>query len=308
MANINGKTYALTAFTRMHPLKTFGLRAVFALIRLTLQPLWISGLVAGAVLALLASGLLALLRLAGLPFGPEAAIGAALGIDGIAGWLVGMAIIAGAGAALGVFITVVLKPSWTVLGKVRKVQENLIELSFIHFARWVIVPRNRFPHLDPSQPRERLAYDYLLFESNFNGDWEKYIDAFSEVVPGGMDNIWRWSVRYPQSRPITPFLAYIRNCQYDTDHYYSAYPGAATNDLLGALKLTAEIESLAQATAQATPEEFEAAYDAFLVRVQNCLATTGPPPAPTITRGRGVGHPYTARVADDQRTPHGSAA
>ena len=39
MANVRGKAYALTAFTRMHPAKTYGLRLVFFLIRLSMLPL-----------------------------------------------------------------------------------------------------------------------------------------------------------------------------------------------------------------------------------------------------------------------------
>ncbi len=208
MANVRGKAYALTAFTRMHPAKTYGLRLVFFMIRLSMLP---------------------------IPL-----------------------------------------PKWGLMGKIRQVQIDLTQLSFIHFARWVIIKRGQFPLVDPDQKPEQLSYDYLLFESNFNGDWEKYIDAFSQVVPGGMDNIWRWSVKYPHSRPITPFLNYIRNCQYDTDYYYSAYPGASTNDVRGALLLNEKLDAFARASAKMTPEQFAVAYQIFTVDIQNCLSTTGP--------------------------------
>ena len=56
---------------------------------------------------------------------------------------------------------------------------GLKALSFIHFARWVIVPRHGFPWLGEPQPKNDLRYDYLLFFSNFNGTWNQYIDAFS---------------------------------------------------------------------------------------------------------------------------------
>ena len=38
MANIRGKAFALTAVTRMHPLRTYGLRLVFFLIRVSTLP------------------------------------------------------------------------------------------------------------------------------------------------------------------------------------------------------------------------------------------------------------------------------
>ena len=47
---------------------------------------------------------------------------------------------------------------------------TLARLSFIHFARWTLVKR---------LPEQRLRHPHLFFESNFNGGWEEYIDAFS---------------------------------------------------------------------------------------------------------------------------------
>src|SRR5215218_2155270 len=58
--------------------------------------------------------------------------------------------------------------------------EQLRRLSFIHFARWTVitkVPRNGGQH-----PQERLERALLLFESDFDGDWDEYIAAFSLVV------------------------------------------------------------------------------------------------------------------------------
>lgn len=41
--------------------------------------------------------------------------------------------------------------------------KGLQTLSLIHYARWVIIPRDGFPHLDSSQPKEDLHYAYMLF-------------------------------------------------------------------------------------------------------------------------------------------------
>ena len=287
MANINGKAYGLTALTRMQPLKTFGLRAVFAAIEISLlapaKRAAIAVGIAGPLVVGVVDALIRLLAAAGLvrsAWHPARDLGERFGLAGSGATVAGvLALIAGF-AIVGAAIGSVYQPKWTLLGKISQIQTNLTDLSFIHFARWVIIKRDEFPRLGSTQPHEQLHYDYLLFESNFNGDWEKYIDAFSDVIPGGMDNIWRWSVRYPYSRPITPFLKYIRNCQYDTDHYYSAYPGASTNDIRGALALQKALGELAKNTASVSPEEFARAYARFIVQVQNCIATTGAPPFP----------------------------
>ena len=262
----------------MHPLKTFVVRLVFLLIYASLLPPAKRGAVGGAMFGGAIALLLGALQLLGLRFEVMARLGTLVLPPGVAAWVLGLVMFLAAFAVLGALIGWKYQPKWTILGRISQVQENLADLSFIHFARWVIVPRGGFPRLDDRQPREKLHYDYFFFESNFNGDWEKYIDAFSQVVPGGMDNIWRWSVKYPGSVPISPFLDYIRNCQYDTDYYYSAYPGAATNDVVGAVKLVKELEQFHAGSANLAPAAFARAYNQMLVRVQNCLSRTGPGP------------------------------
>ena len=97
--------------------------------------------------------------------------------------------------------------------------EKLQQLSFIHYARWAVI--RRFPD---GGSGERLGHTYLFFESNFNGTWDQYIDAFSEVVPTRMKAIWGSSYGFPGPIPVEPFKAYIRKNEYVANHYWSAYP------------------------------------------------------------------------------------
>jgi hypothetical protein len=183
--------------------------------------------------------------------------------------------------------TPILRFLFFILGIYKPAQKGLIDLSFIHFARWVIVPQNKFPHLGPKQHHERLRYDYLIFFSNFNGTWNQYIDAFSAVLSRGLNTIWRWSEKFPGSVPVTPFKQYIARVQFDTDYYYSAYPHSTTNDVKAAHRVKAAFDAFAAASSGApseagmTPEVFMAAYRKFRVQIQGDLGTTGPAPAGT---------------------------
>ena len=168
-----------------------------------------------------------------------------------------------------------------ILEKFPKTTTGLVELSFIHFARWVIVPRRKFPHVDPKQPVEELRYDYMLFFSNFNGTWNQYIDAFSAVLSTGLNAIWRWSEKFPGSVPVTPFKQHIARCQFDTDYYYTAYPYATTNDVKAAHRVHAAAEELEKNCASMTPEQFAQAYSNFLIKVQCDLGETGKAPVGT---------------------------
>lgn len=174
--------------------------------------------------------------------------------------------------------TIALRFFFFLLGHIKALRSDLINLSFIEFARWVIIPRRRFPFLGAGQPQEDLQYDYLLFFSNFNGTWNQYIDAFSAVLSVGLNLVWRWSEKFPGAVPVTPFKAYIAGVQFDTDYYYTSYPHATANDLKSAHLVQASFDSLSQQAQSCTPEQFATAYLNFVLKVQSHLGETGEAP------------------------------
>lgn len=165
-----------------------------------------------------------------------------------------------------------------ILGTFKSLQSSLVNLSFIHFARWVVIKRNQFPRVSGEQPQEDLRYDYLLFCSNFNGTWNQYIDAFSAVLSGGLNGIWRWSQKYPGAVPVTEFKRMISLSQFDTDYYYTAYPYATTNDVKAAHRVESALNTFAGSSKDLPAEEFARAYLRLLVQVQGDLGATGPGP------------------------------
>jgi hypothetical protein len=177
--------------------------------------------------------------------------------------------------------TWILRLLFFVLGLVKPLQAGLVDLSFIHFARWVIVPHRKFPRVSSDQPTENLQYDYLIFFSNFNGTWNQYIDAFSAVLGTGLDGIWRWSEKYPGAVPVTSFKYYISLVQFETDYYYDAYPHATTNDVKAAHRVKAALDELAAPSSNMSADEFAKSYLQFLTKVQGDLGATGEPPVGT---------------------------
>ena len=174
--------------------------------------------------------------------------------------------------------TPILRLLFFLLGHIKSKQQDLINLSFIEFARWVIIPRESFPRTAADQPKEELKYDYLLFFSNFNGTWNQYIDAFSAVLSQGLNLIWRWSEKFPGAVPVTPFKEYIARVQFDTDYYYTAYPSATANDLKAAHIVQSSFDALALKATHASPDQFAADYLTFLLQVQTHLGETGEAP------------------------------
>ncbi len=154
---------------------------------------------------------------------------------------------------------------------------GLLGLSLIHFARWVIIRRSQWPQL--GQPPAKLANDYMLFCSNFNGTWDQYIDAFADGIPTGLDFLWYTSTKYPHSIPIAVFKDYIAANQIQTNYYYNATPGAAQRDIVQALQLRDALRGLAQDHATSDPAAFAAKYSQMLADRQKAFGAQGIAPA-----------------------------
>jgi hypothetical protein len=157
------------------------------------------------------------------------------------------------------------------LGVVRK-------LAFIHFARWIVVRRDRLPRLSAEQPPEKLDHDLYLFSTNFNGPWDQYIDAFGMVigVTKGLDWLWWSSTGFPGAWPIKPFKRYIRYFEYPLDLYYNAYPGASVRDIAAAFELERRFVAFCAVDPDTLPaEEFARRWRAFCNEVAPLLGAIG---------------------------------
>jgi hypothetical protein len=141
--------------------------------------------------------------------------------------------------------------------------KKLEQLSFIHFARWAVI--ERFPD---GGAGERMHHSYLFFESNFNGTWDQYIDAFSEVVPSRMKAIWGSSYGFPGPIPVEPFKAYIRRNEYVANHYWSAYPGASASEIVAGGRVAAELAGFMRRADHLPPDAFARAYAELLTDLQ----------------------------------------
>ena len=152
------------------------------------------------------------------------------------------------------------------LGRTRTPDE-VRRLSFIHFARLAII--RRFP--DHGQEREEIVEPLLLFESNYDGTFDQYIDTFSEAIPQKMWAFWRTSYGFPGVKPVTPFKRYIRANEFTVEHYYSAYPEATTTTIGSALRLAASHAAFRKRARDMSDERFAAAYRSFLAHMQGDL-------------------------------------
>lgn len=155
-----------------------------------------------------------------------------------------------------------LKILFAYLSAAPKSLTTLRDLSFIHFARWTIV--RDLPRGDHEKTRVKLKYPHLLFESNFNGGWEEYIDAFSYVLTPGMAAFWGSSYGFPGALPTGRFKSYIHANEVSASHYYSAYPDYTTTMVVSALELDPKVAAFRARAVSMSDEQFAAEWSAFL--------------------------------------------
>lgn len=148
---------------------------------------------------------------------------------------------------------------------------TLVQLSFIHFARWSVVRELA----DNGQPGggQKLHHPHMYFESNFNGGWEEYIDAFSHVLTDKMTQLWGTSYGFPGPQPTEPFKEYIKHSErrLEASHFYSAYPDATVTMIKQALTLDDQLGGLKAVAEELSPEAFAEAFAAAVKKGQQCF-------------------------------------
>ncbi|MCB1038655.1 MAG: hypothetical protein KDA94_03850, partial [Acidimicrobiales bacterium] len=100
--------------------------------------------------------------------------------------------------------------------------EVLDRLRFIYAIRWTVLPP--FERRRPGQRWGREHRWQLLFESNFDGDWDEYLDAFGSVVPDQLHRILAACDGYPGLAPITLFKDWAKASDHLPEAYATAYP------------------------------------------------------------------------------------
>jgi hypothetical protein len=145
---------------------------------------------------------------------------------------------------------------WFALAKVLPLQHwTLLRLKRIHFARFAIVSE-----LDG----RRLNSRHLLFESNFNGNWHSYLEAFCQVFPKGMWALWGSAHGWPGVVPVAGFKDWVHGNEFLASHYWSAYPEATTREILAALQTEPRLRALAAAAPGMDAHRFQAEWNELL--------------------------------------------
>jgi hypothetical protein len=114
---------------------------------------------------------------------------------------------------------------WTIdaLARYYFIRGDLGGLSTIHYARWVLIDDGK----------------RLLFFSNYDGSWERYLGDFIDQANEGLTGIWSNTNGFPKTfgligagaKDEERFKAWTRNHQIESDLWYSAYGHLTTRNV-----------------------------------------------------------------------------
>jgi hypothetical protein len=142
-------------------------------------------------------------------------------------------------------------------------QKHILQFDFIHYVRWV--------HVRKLPDGQTLKRAHLFFESNFDGPWQDYIDAFAYVIPRDIRFVWGRGLNFPGPPPAEPLKAWIAENSMEGGTYYSAYPDASTRMCKSALAVEKALDEFKTRSKSMSPEQFKAAWEQFVTDQQGNL-------------------------------------
>ena len=99
-------------------------------------------------------------------------------------------------------------------------QEKFMSVGTVHDLRWVIFDNDT----------------RVLFATNFDGEWDKYIVDFATIVPVEFDEMFQWVEGYPGIKD-PKITDYFHAHQVPAVSYFRAYPNATTKQIQKALRV-----------------------------------------------------------------------
>ena len=161
----------------------------------------------------------------------------------------------------------------SVLARLNELKQSPFTLvPGTHFARWNVI--DDMPQLGFPTDVDHLQSKYLMFEADFDGGRDEWIDAFGTLMPDIIDALYRHCEGYPGSADLAAFRKYLVKCQLHTTLDFAPYGDTPLATVLRALDTQRKFVGFMHATQGKSALELRAAFTDFMKRLEQSPTPT----------------------------------
>jgi hypothetical protein len=153
------------------------------------------------------------------------------------------------------------------------------KVSSTHFARLVVMDDVVYVGMPACE--EHLQSKYLVFESNFDGGLDTYLERMAAEIPEIVDAVWKHCVGFPGVADVAAFKAYMKKCQIETTFFFADVNDKTVQQTLRALQTQSAVTAFIVKHQGTPPSELQAAFAHFMEKLNKA-----PAPAPAVTLGK----------------------
>jgi len=139
-----------------------------------------------------------------------------------------------------------------------------------HVARLTVM--NDVVFVGSPSKEEHLKSQYLVFESNFDGDLDSYLRTMATQIPEHVEAVWSHCVGYPGTKNVEAFQAYMKKCELDSTFYFADVNDKTVDQALRALQTQAAVAAFIERNQGKPAAEIQQAFAAFLDALKNVPA------------------------------------
>ncbi|MGA7630510.1 MAG: hypothetical protein WCB11_07065 [Terriglobales bacterium] len=147
------------------------------------------------------------------------------------------------------------------------------KVSSTHMARLAVM--DDVVYVGMPSCEEHLKSQYLVFETNFDGELDEYLTRMAREIPADVDALWKHCWGYPGTKDVAAFIAYMKKCQITTTFYFADVNNHTVQETLTALQTQAAVAEFIERNQGKAAAELQIAFAHFLEKLRDA-----PPPVP----------------------------
>lgn len=175
-------------------------------------------------------------------------------------------------------------------------------VSSTHMARLVVMDDVVF--VGHPAYEEHLKSQYLIFETNFDGDLDTYLYALAREIPNEVHAVWQHCWGYTDvHNDVNGFVAYMKKCQVNTTFYFADVNNYTVQETLRALQTQTAVAKFIEENQGVPAVELQKNFAEFMKRLRR-----DPSPVPGRDERGGPSRLFSNMMWSTRNVPKGRGA